>query len=160
AERLTLQLNPPAAVKKIVGDVADDGVARQLLSAYVIFLCTDSHASRAIVGQLAYQYLIPTIDMGVSLSVRGGVLSYITGRSQLLAPGLPCLTCLELLNSETIRRELLTPEARAADPYIVGAHEPQPAVISLNSMMASLAVTMFLGLVTDAPVAARNQIYD
>lgn len=160
AERLISQLNPAAAIRKIVGDVVDDGVARQLLTADVIFLCTDSHASRAIVGQLAYQYLIPTIDMGVSLSVRGGVLSYITGRTQLLAPGLPCLTCLDLLDSETIRRELLTPEARAADPYITGVHEPQPAVISLNSTMASLAVTMFLGLVTDASVAARYQIYD
>lgn len=92
--------------------------------------------------------------------MRGGSLTHITGRVQLLAPGLPCLTCMELLDSEQIRRELLTAEARAADPYIVGAREPQPSVVSLNGTMASLAVTMFIGLVTGAPVGARLQIYD
>jgi hypothetical protein len=67
---------------------------------------------------------------------------------------------MELLDSETIRRELLTPEARAADPYIVGIHEPQPSVVSLNGTVASLAITMFIGLVTPAPIDARLQIYD
>ena len=160
ARRLIQRVNPSAAVEVLNGDIADDAVAKGLLHADVILSCTDSHASRAILGQIAYQYLIPTIDMGVSISVREGRLAYITGRVQLLAPGLPCLACMELLNSEQIRRELLTPEARAGDPYIVGFHEPQPSVVSLNSTMASLAVTMFIGLVTSAPVEARMQIYD
>lgn len=153
-------VQPQADVKIVTGNVIEDNVAKELLGADLIFICTDSHASRAVINQIAYQYLIPTIDMGVSLSVRDGKLAYITGRVQLLAPGLPCLTCLELLDSETIRREMLTPEARAADRYIQGHHEPQPAVISLNGTMASLAITMFLGVVTDAPVRARSQLYD
>jgi molybdopterin-synthase adenylyltransferase len=160
ARRSILAANANARVETILGDVADQLVAARLTECDVIFSCTDSHASRAIVGQLAYQYLIPTIDMGVSISVRGGKLTHITGRVQLLAPGLPCLTCMDLLNSEEIRRELLTPEARKADPYIVGFHEPQPSVISLNGTVASLAVSMFLGMVTGAPFEARLQIYD
>lgn len=158
--RTILSACPDARVETVCGDVADDTIATALKGCDFIFCCTDSHASRAIVGQLAYQYLIPTIDMGVSLSVRGGQLSHITGRVQLLAPGLPCLTCMDILDSEQIRRELLTPEARATDPYIVGHQEPQPSVISLNGTMASLAVTMFIGVVTGAPVEARLQIYD
>lgn len=160
ARRTILSAQPGASVTTIVGDVTDDRIAERLKGCDVIFACTDSHASRAVLNQIAYQHLIPAIDMGVSLSVRGGVLTHITGRVQLLSPGLPCLTCMELLDSEQIRRELLTPEERKADPYIIGASEPQPSVISINSTMASLAVTMLIGLVTGAPVAARIQFYD
>lgn len=138
-------INPSATVHGIAGDVTDASIARSLLDADVIFLCTDSHASRAVVCQLAYQYLIPCIDMGVSISVRDGRIAYITGRVQMLAPGLPCLTCVDALDAEQIRRDLLSPAQRASDPYITGVHEPQPAVISLNSTVASLAVTMFMG---------------
>jgi molybdopterin/thiamine biosynthesis adenylyltransferase len=149
-----------ASVKAIAGDVADDHVARQLIGADIVFSCTDSHASRAVIGQIAYQYLIPTIDMGVSISVRLGQLAFITGRVQLLAPGLPCLACMDQLDSEQIRREMMTPEQRKADPYITGVREPQPSVISLNSTVSSLAITMFLGVVASAPVKSRAQIYD
>lgn len=160
ARRLVEGINPCANVRTVRGDVADDEVARSLLGCDFIFLCTDSHASRAIVSQIAYQYLIPTIDMGVSISVRDGRLAYVTGRIQLLAPGLPCLHCMGWLNGEQIRREMLTPEARAGDPYIIGFHEPQPSVISLNATVASLAVTMFIGVVTEAPIDPRVQFYD
>jgi molybdopterin/thiamine biosynthesis adenylyltransferase len=160
AQRTILTINPDATVRTVGGDIADDVVARELLDRDLVFGCTDSHASRAVLGQIAYQYLIPVIDMGVSLSVREGRLAKITGRVQLLSPGLPCFSCLELLDGETIRREMLTPEQRAGDPYIEGAHEPQPSVVSLNSTMSSLAVSMFLGAVTDAPLEASFLRYD
>ena len=160
ARRQILAVDQDASVELVEGDIAEDGIARKLLDRDLIFGCTDSHASRAILGQIAYQYLIPVIDMGVSLSVRGGKLSKITGRTQLLTPGLPCFSCLELLESETIRRVMLTPELRAADPYIDGVHEPQPSVISLNSTVSSLAVSMFLGAVTEAPLHATFLRYD
>ncbi len=160
AERLIRAIHPDAMIRGLMADVVDAEVAPQLAGLDAIFLCTDSHASRAVVGQLAYQYLVPTFDMGVSLTARDGVVSHVTGRVQMLAPGLSCLTCTGALDSEQIRRELLTPDQRRADPYVQGAHEPQPAVISINSTMASLAVTMFLGAVTPAPATARFQYYD
>lgn len=160
AERMIKAINPEAQVRTLQADVVDADIASQLAGCDAIFLCTDSHASRAVVGQLAYQHLVPVFDMGVSITAREGAVTHITGRIQMLAPCLPCLTCTGALDSEQIRREMLTPEQRAADPYIQGAREPQPAVISINSTMASLAVTMFLGAVTPAPAGARFQYYD
>ena len=160
AERLVRAINPDVTVRVLKADVVDADVAPQLVGLDALFLCTDSHASRAVIGQLAYQHLVPAFDMGVSITVRDGAVTHVTGRVQMLAPGLPCLTCTGALDSEQIRRELLTPEQRRADPYVQGAHEPQPAVISINSTMASLAVTMFLGAVTPAPAGARFQYYD
>lgn len=160
AHRTISDINPDAIVRPVKDDVVNSDVLHSLIGLDFIFLCTDSHASRAAVCQLAYQYLIPVIDMGVSISVGPEGVTHITGRVQMLAPGLPCLTCSRALNAEQIRRELLTPEARAADPYVQGVHEPQPAVVSINSTIASLAVTMFLGAMTPINATARFQRYD
>ena len=160
AEHVIRSINPSARVTALRRDVVDADIAPHLAGLDFIFLCTDSHASRAIVSQIAYQYLVPVIDVGVSITAKLGNVSHITGRVQMLAPGLPCLTCCGALNGEQIRREMLTDEQRSADPYVIGAHEPQPAVVSLNSTMSSLAVTMFLGAVTPIPASARFQYYD
>ena len=54
----------------------------------------------------------------------------------------------------------MSPEQKAADPYFTGDGEPQPAVITLNGTMCSLAVTMFLAAVVGIPMKARYQRYD
>ncbi|RWM40530.1 ThiF family adenylyltransferase [Mesorhizobium sp.] len=160
AERHIRSINPAAEITALRADIVDEATLPALYGADFLFLCTDSHASRAVVGQLAYQFLLPCIDMGVSITVRENAITHVTGRTQMLAPGLPCLVCTQALDGEQIRREMLTPEQRAADPYVQGIHEPQPAVISLNSTVASLAATMFLSALTPVPSAARLQFYD
>lgn len=161
ARRMIDEIRSAATVKTIVGDVVDDTIARALFGCDFVFLCTDSHASRAVVNQIAYQQLIPTIDMGTSITVDNwGRVTHISGRTQMLAPGLPCLACCGTLNGEQIRREMMSPEERARDQYIVGDAVPQPSVMSINATSASLAVTMFLGAVTGIPAHARWQRYD
>lgn len=160
AEREILACSPGARVRGLRADVVDQSSAAELTGLDFLFLCTDSHASRAVVCQLAYQHLVPTIDMGTSITVRGGVVTHITGRVQMLAPELPCLTCTGALDANQIRREMMSPQQRASDPYLVGAHEPQPAVISINSTVASLAATMFMAAVTSMPGQVRFQLYD
>ncbi|MHB8217087.1 MAG: HesA/MoeB/ThiF family protein [Candidatus Sulfotelmatobacter sp.] len=158
ASELIRRINPQIQVTAILGNVILSDDARRVLSSDFLFSCTDSHGSRAVINQLAYQYVVPTIDLGVRIQVRAGTVESITGRVQMLAPGLPCLVCQNLLDPEEVRRDLLSDEARARDPYIVGAVEAQPAVISLNSTVASLGVTMMLSAVVGLPVPARHQL--
>jgi molybdopterin-synthase adenylyltransferase len=87
-------------------------------------------------------------------------VTHISGRVQMAAPGLPCLVCGNVIDPVAVRRELQSSVQRAADPYITGHNEPQPAVISLNSTMASLAVTMFMSAFTPVPGEARLQYYN
>jgi molybdopterin-synthase adenylyltransferase len=139
--------------------ICEDG--RRLLRAVdAIFICTDSHSSRAFLAELAYQYLIPAFDVGTSINAIDGRVTAVTGRTQMLAPGLPCLLCANALDARAIREELMTPEERAADPYFNSGGVHQPAVISLNSTMVSLAVTMFLAAFVGIPGKARWQSYD
>jgi molybdopterin/thiamine biosynthesis adenylyltransferase len=158
--RMILAINPDARVTALQADIVDSDVAQLLAAFDFVLLCTDSHASRAVVNQAAHQYLVPVIDMGVSVTVANETITHITGRIQMIAPGLPCLTCTGALDGMAILRELQTPEQRAADPYVQGVHEPQPAVISINSTVTSLAVTMLLGAVTPVPTRPRFLSYD
>lgn len=158
--RQIVAVQPQAQCVEVVGDVVDDEIATLLPDVDFIFACTDSMASRAVLNQLAYQYMVPCIDVGVAVGVADRQVKYITGRTQMLSPSLACLVCTELLDAEQVRRELLSEEQRKRDPYIVGATVPQPAVVSLNSTMSSAAVTMFLAAVTGIPSNARMVIYD
>jgi hypothetical protein len=160
AARGIAELNSHATITTLVEDVVDADVATTLLNADFIFSCTDSQASRVVLNQIAYQYLIPCIDMGVAIHVHDRSISHISGRVQMLSPGLPCMTCLNWLDSDQIRVEMMTPQQRAKDPYFVGHSQPHPAVISLNGIVASAAVTMFLSAAAGLPSEARMLIYD
>lgn len=159
-ERMIQSIVTNAEVETRQEDVLEAASAKALIDADFIFCCTDSHGSRAVISQIAYQYYIPCIDMGVSIVAKDGVVTHITGRVQMLSPSLGCLACASLLDSDAVRRDLMTEEQRRADPYFLGDGEPMPAVVSLNLTMSSLAITMFLGAVTGIPSDARFQIYD
>lgn len=158
ARDLISSIQPAAAVSAHVGSVLDAADARRLVNVDVVACCTDSHGSRAILNQLAYQYVVPTVDMGVRIDPGEGATN-VVGRVQWLAPGAACLVCQRLLDSEEVRRDLLSPEERARDPYVSGVRVLQPAVVSINGIVASLGVTMLLSTVAGLPLSARHQLY-
>jgi hypothetical protein len=155
AKELVRGINPDARIVTHEESVLLARVAALLLGVDFVFGCTDSQGSRSVLNQLSYQFLVPLIDMGVSIVAAEGTVSHMAGRVNMLAPGLGCFVCGELLNPEAVRVDLLTDFERAGDPYVVGAHEPAPAVISLNSTVASMAVTMFLDAALGIGAKAR-----
>lgn len=149
-----------ATVTCIKGDIIQSSIARELSNADVIFGCTDSHGSRAVLQQVSYQYLIPCIDIGTTITVANGQVKHVYGRVQLLSPGHACFSCSSLLDSNEVRRDMMTAFERQADPYIQGAREPAPAVMSLNGTVVSLAVTMLLSVIAGIPSNARHILYN
>lgn len=159
AARMIRSVRPDARIEEIVGDVVDEGPAKRLTECDFVFCCTDSHASRHVINQLAYQYGIPAIDMGVVVDASGSTVTF-AGHVKALKDGEACLWCLNHLDPKQIREEMMTPDQRKADPYVVGARVVQPAIISINSTVASAAVTMFLSMVTGLDAPARFLVYD
>jgi molybdopterin/thiamine biosynthesis adenylyltransferase len=160
AQRYLLTVHEDCEIDTVRGDVMRSTIARTLLDADFILGCTDSHGSRAVIQQIAYQHMIPCIDTGTTIDVVDGRVKYIYGRVQMLAPGLACLTCGRLLHSEEIRRDMMSGFERQADPYVRGEHIPSPAVISINGTVASLAVTMLLSAVSGMPSSGRHLLYN
>lgn len=146
------RINPKANVRAVQGHVAETRVARLVVDRDVIFLCTDDHWGRAIVNQVSYQYLIPSINLGVRIDARDGAIIGATGVVDILRPDLPCLWCRGFLRPERIAAESMPKEVRKGrerEGYVEGLDTPAPSVISLNTAVASLSVTAFLQLVTD-----------
>jgi hypothetical protein len=156
ASRAAARARPGIAISAIEGSVLDERVARLLLDCDFVVCCTDSHGSRAVLNQLAYQYRVPMIDVGVRIDARDGLVTAMSTRVQMLAEGLACLNCHPLLDPTAVRRDLLLD--KSSDRYIVGAAEPQPAVISLNAATSSTAVSMFLSAVIGFPGDARHLV--
>jgi len=144
-------------VVEISESVTDAAGASALLDSDVIVCCTDNHWSRMVLNAMAFQYYVPVLDLGVELQARGAA----GGRIAWLAPGSACLWCMAVLDPERVRIEQL-PQATYLDEvqrgYVEGLDEPAPAVVSINGVVASLAVTELLARVTrfagDAPRAS------
>lgn len=159
AGRMIRWIRPEASVQELREDVCDRWSAERLRHVDVILACTDSQGSRAVINRIAYQYLIPAIDMGTQIRISDSSAA-LYGRVQLLAPGLPCLHCHNALDSDSVRLDLMSAEARAKDPYGLPPEVKQPAVISINGVAVSLAVTMLLQTVTPLAGNVRSLRYE
>jgi molybdopterin-synthase adenylyltransferase len=112
-----------------------------------VLACQRTLAPAISPNAIAYQYYVPVLDLGVELQTSGAM----GGRVTWLAPGVACLWCQEILNGERVRAEQLPPSTRADElvrGYIQGLDEPAPAVVSINGVVASLAVTELLARTT------------
>lgn len=154
-----------ASIVAINDTALKQSVLVQLRDCDVLFGCVDNDLSRAILNRFSYQYLIPVIDMGVRLDARSGKVTAAAGRVSFVGPDMTCLRCSHHLNSERIRSESLPAlerEKLAKEGYVMGLEEAAPAVISLNTVVAGLAVTGFLNMFLDLTggIQPTNQIYD
>ncbi len=165
ASRLATSVNPEAHVEGIKDNIVRQSVLMQLRDCDVIFSCTDNDLSRAALNRMAYQYLIPLIDLGIRITTSEGSVTGVGGRVARVGPDAPCLRCAHHLDPERIRVEAMPPEQRVSllrEHYITGIDDPVPAVISYNTTVASLAVSELLDLLLGIGIEGRPNelIYD
>ena len=126
--------------------------ARALATCDVIFSCVDRHTPRALLNRLAYEAMVPLIDMGSGFRVGlDGRVVGAAGRVVIVGPGRPCLACWGHIDPDALRLEALSADERAAlakEGYVTGADVPQPSVMPFNTMIAGAAVIELLRLVT------------
>lgn len=147
AKRIVHGANPDATVEAIRGDIADNHVARELLGCDFVFLAADTMLARDVVNQIAYQYLIPTLQVGSKVVVdkkTGTVLDiYGVVRTIGTAPG--CLRCNGLINPTKLADEsVATDEQRRNQRYVDEPGIEAPSVITLNALSAGWAVNDFM----------------
>lgn len=146
------KINPRVRVRAIKQNVILDTVAPLLLDRDIIFLCTDEHWGRSIVNQLAYQYLIPTINVGVKISSTNGTITNAVGALDVLRPDVACLWCKQFLRSKRISAESTPISKRQSlleEGYVEDLATKEPSVISFTSSVASSATSIFLHMFTN-----------
>lgn len=153
------KINPSAQIRAVPQNVVLTKAAFTLLDRDILFLCTDEHWGRSIVNQIAYQYLIPAINLGVRITSDDGVISHAVGAVDVLRPDKPCLWCKQFLRSERISAESLPIEERRyllQEGYVEDIDSKTPAVISFTSSVASSAVSLFIHIFTNFMGEAGN----
>ncbi len=140
---------------------------RGIQHADVVFSCVDGHGARLILNRFAYAHLAPVIDLAVLVAVTdagGGPTRHhieVDGRVTWLGPGTACLLCRGRLNAALAYAENLDPEARqrlAGEGYVAAAETPQPAVVTLTTLVAALAATEFLLRLTGIGTADATEL--
>lgn len=103
----------------------------------VIFGCVDSLLERRDLESATRRFLIPYIDIGMDVNEVQDYFA-ISGQIILSMPGDPCMRCLGVLQDGMLAAE--------AGNYGVAGSRPQ--VIWSNGVLASIAVGVFMQLVT------------
>lgn len=103
----------------------------------VIFGCVDSLLQRRDLESAARRFLTPYVDIGMDVNEIQKQF-VISGQVVLSLPGQPCMRCLGILQDETL----------AAEAAEYGDAGSRPQVIWSNGVLASVAVGVFMQLVT------------
>lgn len=117
----------------------------------VIFGCLDNDGSRLVLMEFALAHRIPYFDLATDIPV-GNVLDF-GGRISLVDHEPGCLVCAGLLDLTEARKDLESAKTRADADRIYGIEKrgletSGPSVVSLNGVVASMAVTEFIMRVT------------
>jgi hypothetical protein len=151
AERVAREANPRVKVRKVADDVANDRAARLLVDCDFIFLAADTMLARDVVNQIAYQYLVPTLQVGSKVvidpvdrhvrDVFGVVRSVGTSRG--------CLRCNGLVDVAKLTEEAVaSDQQRRNQRYVDDPEVHAPSVITINAMSTGWAVNDFMHYAT------------
>jgi molybdopterin/thiamine biosynthesis adenylyltransferase len=149
--RLIKSIEPEATVVAEQIRVEDEAVAELLADRTVVFGGLDSDLARLSLTELSTRLRLPYFDLASDTGEDEGEPTF--GGRVVFADGTRCLHCLGLLDQDEIRRDFLDPDARRAhdDTYGIDRDElgeTGPAVVSVNGVVASLAVTEFMVWIT------------
>ncbi len=145
--RLIRGLQPSAEIEVHQADWRDQAPA--LRSCDVVFSCVDSFAGRDQLEAAARRYMIPLIDIGMSVKRLASGHHRVGGQVLLSEPGGPCMRCLGFLRDELLDKE--------ASRY--GDAGPQQQVIAANAQLAYAALDLLTDYFTEWAGEHRIPIY-
>ena len=151
AARAISQMSLGTTIETHPRNLFDPAAVKAIAECDVVFGCMDSIDGRHLLNKLATFYLIPYFDLGVKLEADGkGGVDQVCGTVHYLQPGGSSLLSRNVYSLEQVRAAGLfrsnpvAYRAQIEDGYIRGVQEDRPAVVQLNSLVASLAVNEFL----------------
>jgi proteasome lid subunit RPN8/RPN11 len=120
----------------------------------VLFCCVDTLEARQVADLVAGSFLIPLIDVGVTIPVRRAgahvAIADVCGRVDYVQPGRSTLGDRGVYTPESLRGEYLrkvAPDAHRQEleaGYIKGLIEEAPSVITLNMRAAAACANEFI----------------
>jgi len=147
AEDLISSINSSAHIDKLAQSVISEAAFDLIQGADFVFGCVDRDSVRVILNELCLAYERPYMDLATDVDPEnprnfGGRIVYSAG-------GQGCLHCWEELDSMSVDADFSSDARRRDDEAIYGVHRSAlratgPSVVSINGVIASLAVTEFM----------------
>ncbi|MXW28834.1 MAG: hypothetical protein F4Z80_08220 [Chloroflexi bacterium] len=101
-------------VDAIQGRLPQSEVVDKLVNSTIALGCTDQQHSRLALSDIAFRYLVPSIDCGALLEgANGQVTGQIAQLVRFFADD-PCVLCREMADPQRLAQELMSPEERKA----------------------------------------------
>jgi len=146
AERNILSINTDIQVAKIQDSFITESGFRALKQANIVFGCVDNDGARLVLNEFCLAYELPYIDIASDIMPDG--LEY-GGRIVTVFNDKGCLYCWGEIDEDNAGKDLENPEARKDREAIYGVMKDElcetgPSVVSINGVVASLAVTEFM----------------
>lgn len=145
AARVIRSIQPDARVDMAHAQFSADSPPAEFARATALFGCVDEDTARLELVRHASAHALPYIDLASDVAPGGE----FGGRVVFANAGERCLSCVGELDPHALARAHMTPEQRAADDQIYGVervalNDGGPSVVSINGVVASLAVTEFM----------------
>ena len=149
------KINPQATVRAFQKDVHEREIEGVLALSDWLVVATDNHSSRLRAQELSVQYFVPLLSVGVNISVKGGKLEDMSGEVITARVGdCLCLQCLNRINPIKVASERHPDqgirEALVQRGYVTGQDVKEPAVKTLNAILATMAVEALVNQYTEA----------
>lgn len=161
-QRVIKTVNPGAKIQMLGNLRSEEAIETLSVFPDVIFGCVDNDSARMILTDLSAAYKKTLIDGATEIETEGDKVTNFGGRVVVARPGDFCLWCAHQIDAEIARQELESDKEKAFrhnHGYGLGPRVPAPAVISLNTTIAGLAVTEFIMLLTGVREPERMLTY-
>lgn len=164
AERLIRSVQQDAIIDVLEDRVtrsSEDAAAVLIRKCDVVFGCLDRESPRLFLTDLCSTSKTTYFDLATDT---GGEDEDWYGGRVVYCNGARCLSCLDLLDQRLIRLEQMTETELEDDRRLYGLDGDLlggsgPAVVSVNGVVASMAVTEFMAHVTEIRQAAHHLVY-
>lgn len=161
-ERLAKAIDPSLEVKTIDRTFISPEGFEAITQSGVVFGCLDKDGPRFVLNELCLAYGLPLFDLASDI-ITGKSLSY-GGRVSAIVDGTACLVCQDCLDMNEVQHQLISRETREDRAKIYGVDlalldRTGPSVVSINGVIASLAVTEYMAFATGLRVPKRLLTY-
>lgn len=150
-ERTAKDIDPRIRVSRIFDSFVSEAGFNAVIGADYVFGCLDKEGARLVLNELCSAYSRPFVDLATE--ILPGDPTVYGGRVCVSKGGEGCVVCWDLLDGEEAQRDLLGPAARDAQGALYGVEiamleRSGPSVVSINGVVASLAVTELMAEAT------------
>ena len=152
AKRLIGTIDPSIRAENVSKELRTEEAFFKIKKSNYVFGCVDNDGSRLILTELCSAFEIPYFDLASDIIEEESGLIY-GGRVFINFDNNGCLCCYNEISPSNANMELESEEARIDRNEIYGVSQEYlattgPSVVSIDGVVASLAVTEFMVMIT------------